>query len=187
MTLPIFETTRLILKEVRLTDADAYQKYFNDYEIISHLAAGVPWPYPADGAINFIKSCILPNQGKDRWVWGIFLKSNPEELIGVVDLWRPGHPENRGFWLARKFWGQGLMSEAVTPITDYAFEHLGFDRLVFANALGNKKSRRVKEKAGAQMIRVSPAQFVNPEYKEHEIWELTKEQWHVRRSSPRPI
>ena len=182
MTIPVFETARLILKEVTLANADSYQKYFNDYEIISQLAVGVPWPYPEDGAKNFIERYILPNQGKDQWVWGLFLKTNPSELIGVIDLWRPGHPEHRGFWLGRPFWGQGFMSEAVIPITDYAFDFLGFETLIFANAVGNEKSKRLKEKSGARFLRIEPAQFINPAYTQNEIWELTKEQWQLHRT-----
>lgn len=177
MTLPVFETERLILRGVTLEDEAAYKKNFVDYEVIRHLAAAVPWPYPENGVSDFIKNGILPQQGNGRWVWGIFLKTNPSELIGVVDLWRDGKPENRGFWLAREHWGRGIMSEAVEPVMDHAFDELGFEKLVFANAVGNKASRRVKEKTGARLLYSEPAKFVDPAYTEHEIWELTKKAW----------
>lgn len=181
--LPVFETERLILRGVTQADAPAYQKHFVDYEIISPLSSMVPWPYPENGAEDFIRSQILPRQGIDKWVWGIFLKENPDELIGVVDLWREGRPENRGFWLGRAFWGKGYMTEAVTPVMDYAFEHLGFQRLVFANAVGNERSRRVKEKTGARLLYTAPASFVDPAYTEHEVWELNKEDWRNYRAN----
>lgn len=183
MILPTFETDRLILREVSIDDEPSYRKNFIDYEVIRHLSAAVPWPYPEDGIKGFIQGYIIPNQGKDQWVWGIYLKSDPHELVGVVDLWRPGRPENRGFWLARKHWGKGIMTEAVQPITDYAFNVLGFEKLVFANAVGNLASRRVKEKTGATLIEVQPAKFVDPQYTEHEIWELTKTTWEKHRKS----
>lgn len=113
-------------------------------------------------------------------VWGIFLKEAPDELIGAVDLWREGKPEHRGFWLGRKYWGQGFMTEAVEPVMDYAFDELGFDVLIFANAVGNIGSRRIKEKTGARLLRVEPAKFVDPKFTEHEIWELRKEDWKSR-------
>lgn len=69
------------------------------------------------------------------------------------------------------------MTEAVEPVMDYAFTNLGFEKLVFANAVGNIKSRRVKEKTGARLLYIEPAKFVNPAYTEHEIWELKKEDW----------
>lgn len=69
------------------------------------------------------------------------------------------------------------MTEAITPVVDYAFKQLGFERLVFSNAVGNTRSRRVKEKTGARLIDVRPAKFVNPVFTQHEIWELTKAEW----------
>ncbi len=114
---PIFQTERLILREITEGDVEAYQKYFVDYDVISHLSSAVPWPYPKDGIINYIHTEILAKQGIDDWFWGISLKDNPEELIGGISLWRKGIPENRGFWLGKKFWGKGIMTEAVIPIT----------------------------------------------------------------------
>lgn len=176
-SIPEFETARLFLRGVTLEDAPSYQKHFADYEVIRLLAAAVPWPFPDDGVHEFLEKVILPAQGNDRWLWGLFLKTNPDELIGAVDLWRVGRPENRGFWLGRKFWGQGLMTEAVTPVMDYAFDHLRFEKLTFSNALGNEKSRRVKVKTGARLIGTRRAEFVDKQYSEAETWELTKEEW----------
>lgn len=164
------DTARLTLRGVTMADAPAIQRYFADYEIIRQLAPIVPWPYPAGGARDFVRG-VLPVQGKTRWVWALFLKSAPQEAVGIVDL-RRGEGENRGFWLARHLWGQGLMSEACDAVTNYAFGPLGFSRLILCNAVGNERSRRIKEKAGAIFLRVEPAQFVDPALTMHEVWEL---------------
>lgn len=177
MSTPTFETDRLILREVRISDAHSYQKYFNDYEVLKYLSANVPWPYPENGAEFYIKNMVIPNQGKSRWDWGIFLKENPNELIGSIGLFHPGIPENRGFWLARKFWGKGFMTEAVKPVMDFAFDVLNLDELIFANAVQNKASHRVKEKTGATLIEVRPGKYVDKNITEQEIWKLTKKDW----------
>lgn len=179
--IPEFQTKRLILRGVAPSDIPSYEKYFVDYEVISHLSSAVPWPYPKNGVCEFLNQFIFPNQGKSQWLWGIFEKQNPNELIGVVHLWREARPENRGFWLGKPFWGKGYMTEAVQPVMDYAFDDLGFTKLTFANAVGNEKSRRVKVKTGARLIDVRPAKFVSPAYTEHEVWELTKDEWRKTR------
>ena len=181
--LPTFETKRLILREAVEAHASDWQKHFHDYEVIRNLSHFVPWPYPEDGALTYLQTRVVPNQGKDKWVWAIFSKENPDEVIGCVDLWREGRPENRGFWLGRKHWGKGYMTEAVEPIMDYAFNELGFSVLYFANAVQNTKSRRVKEKTGAKFLRVEPAKFVDPALTEHEVFELKKEDWFKFRGS----
>jgi RimJ/RimL family protein N-acetyltransferase len=182
-TIPLLQTRRLVLRAPTVQDAPSWQAHFNDYEVIRYLSAQVPWPYPPDGVTSFLTSVVLPSQGKDRWVWGLFLRSNPRELVGCVDLWREGRPEHRGFWLARKLWGRGLMTEAVAPVTDYAFNNLGFERLVFSNAVGNVASRRVKEKTGATFIGTGPAAFVDPAFTQREVWEFTKDDWRVAGSA----
>lgn len=176
-SVPTFETERLILRDITLKDAPSYQKNFCDYAVISQLSSVVPWPYPDNGAESYIQSVVFPQQGKDFWFWGIFLKKNPNEMIGGVNLWRKGSPENRGFWLGKSYWGHGYMTEAVQPVMDYAFDRLGFEKLIFSNALGNTRSRRIKEKTGARLIGTRPARFVNPEYVGAETWELTREEW----------
>ena len=176
-SIPTFVTSRLVLRAVSRLDISTYQKYFSDYEVIQQLAGSVPWPYPGNGAESFLEHTIFPAQGETLWMWGIFEKDNLNELIGAVHLWREGRPEHRGFWLGKPFWGRGYMTDAVIPVIEYAFNALGFDKLVFSNAVGNLKSRRVKEKTGAKLVSVEPAKFVNPAYTEREIWELKKEDW----------
>jgi RimJ/RimL family protein N-acetyltransferase len=69
------------------------------------------------------------------------------------------------------------MTEAVEPVMDYAFNELGFEILYFGNALGNTRSRRVKEKTGAKLIRIEAGKHIDPQLTEMEIWELKKENW----------
>ena len=73
------------------------------------------------------------------------------------------------------------MTEAVAPVMDYAFDVLGFDHLLFANASGNPRSRRVKEKTGATLVRTEPGNYVDPALDEQEIWKLTAEEWAAHR------
>ncbi|SHG32631.1 GNAT family N-acetyltransferase [Pedobacter caeni] len=175
--IPTLNTERLILKGVSIADVASYTKYFVDYDVVRYLSDEVPWPYPENGVKDHLEKVVLPQQGDGHWVWGIFLKEQPDELIGTVDLRREGKPEHRGFWLGKPFWGKGIMTEANVSVLDYAFGALGFERLLFANAVGNIGSRRIKEKTGAQLIGIREAGFVDPLLKECEVWELTPENW----------
>jgi RimJ/RimL family protein N-acetyltransferase len=78
------------------------------------------------------------------------------------------------------------MAEAAAVVNDYAFNVLGFDKLIFDNAVGNVPSRKVKEKTGATFIGIVKATFVDPRITEMEHWELTKEAWQAHRSSIAP-
>ncbi len=176
-TVPVLETDRLILKPISLEDAESYQENFNDYEVLKYLSFRVPWPYPDNGAEEFICNFVIPNQGVTRWSWGIRLKSNPQEIVGAVELFVPGIPENRGFWLGKKYWNQGYMTEAVKPVMDFAFHELNLPELTFANAKLNNRSRRVKEKTGATLVEIRQSKYVDPGIKECEYWRLKREDW----------
>lgn len=52
------------------------------------------------------------------------------------------------------------MTETTDAVTDYAFYVLGFDKLIVSNAVGNTRSRRIKEKAGAVWLRNEQFEFV---------------------------
>jgi len=113
------------------------------------------------------------------------LRGCTDEIIGAIDLWRAGKSENRGFWLGREFWGRGLMTEAVVPVIDHAFDHLGFAEVILSNALGNDRSRRINEKTDANFLGTETAKFVDPSYAEHEIWQLPNVAWKSgRQKSP---
>ena len=179
---PQFETERLILKPLSWDDLPYYEQYFIDYEVIRHLSAAVPWPYPKDGVSTYLQR-ILAQQGEGLWSWGIHRKTFQNHLIGVIELFSPGRPENRGFWLGKQFWGLGYMTEAVHPVIEFAFSELGFNELIFSNAKGNERSRRIKEKTGALFYKTQKAEFVDRQYHESELWKLDQPTWirHQRR------
>lgn len=53
-----------------------------------------------------------------------------------------------GYVLSKKYWGQGLMPEAVKAVIQYCFEVLGYDYLTCGHFVRNDRSRRVVEKSG---------------------------------------
>jgi [ribosomal protein S5]-alanine N-acetyltransferase len=53
-----------------------------------------------------------------------------------------------GYALAKEYWGNGLMSEAVRRVIRYAFEDLSLDFLTCSHFSRNERSRRVIEKCG---------------------------------------
>lgn len=181
---PTLSTPRLWLRPVTEDDVAAHERRFVDWEVIRHLNDSVPWPYPEGGVRDFIRGYIAPGQGRGLWAWGLHLKDRSADgLIGVVELRREAKPDNRGFWLGRDFWGRGYMTEAVTRINDFAFDELGFETLIFSNALGNDRSRAVKTRTGARLIGEQPARFVDPAYTRQEVWRLDAADWRAWRAA----
>lgn len=53
-----------------------------------------------------------------------------------------------GYVLSKKYWGRGLMTEAVKAVVGYLFDELGLDFLVCGHYTDNLRSKRVQEKCG---------------------------------------
>jgi ribosomal-protein-alanine N-acetyltransferase len=78
------ETTRLVLRPLRLEDSPAAQRHFAHSGIVRWLDAHVPWPYPSDGAEIHIANCLYQRaQGKGLF-WVICLKDAPDDLVGEI-------------------------------------------------------------------------------------------------------
>jgi [ribosomal protein S5]-alanine N-acetyltransferase len=170
------QTARLILRPISIGDAAQIQELFPHWEIVRHLRNVIPWPYPADGALQFIRDFALPAIARgDEWIWTLRLKSDPERIIGVIDLRRGPH-DNRGFWLGLPWQGEGLMSEACAWANDFWFDMLGFPVLRVAKAVDNITSRRISEKQGMRLVGVEERGYVCGRLPS-EIWEITADEW----------
>lgn len=179
---PTLYTERLILRPLQLADAEAVQREFPHWDVVRYLNAAVPWPYPEDAALAYLRDIALPAvaAGKE-WAWTIRLKSAPEQLIGKISLM--DQPDNhRGFWLAPAWQGQGLMTEACAVVTDYWFNVLQRPVMRVPKAAPNIGSRKLSERAGMRLIRTDEGDFVGGRFP-RELWEITREEWQQRQKN----
>jgi RimJ/RimL family protein N-acetyltransferase len=169
-------TERLILRPHQVADAPQIQALFPQWEIVRFLKNRVPWPYPPDGALHYIRDIAVPQMERgDAWHWTIRLSERPEQIIGSISLTK-GNGHNRGFWLGPEWQGRGLMSEACAWINDFWFSTLGFEVLRVSKAVGNAASRRISEKQGMRLVGHSEQGYVSG-HLPSEIWEITAEEW----------
>lgn len=181
MTAPVAElsTERLWLRPLVLEDHVAIQAVFPQWKIVRHLNALIPWPYPPDGALTFVRDVALPAMGAGKaWHWSIRAKDAPDRLIGVVSMML-GEDENRGFWLDPDHWGKGLMREASDAVTDYWFDILGQPVLRVPKAVDNAASRAISTGSGMRVIWRGQKDYVEGSLPT-ELWEITAEEWRVR-------
>jgi ribosomal-protein-alanine N-acetyltransferase len=173
---PALKTSRLHLEPLSLQDADAIQVLFPQWEIVKYLTEAVPWPYPPDGALQFIRDHALPAMERgEAWHWTLRPRVEPERIIGVISLMK-GEENNRGFWLDPAWQRQGLMTEAVAAATRFWFEILRFPRLRVPKAVANLPSRRISERSGMRVVEVKEAPHLAG-ILPMEIWEITAEEW----------
>jgi ribosomal-protein-alanine N-acetyltransferase len=179
---PPLKTARLLLQPLELADAAQIQFVFPQWEIVRHLAARIPWPYPPDGALTFIRDIAQPAIDRgEAWYWIIRLRSDPGRIIGGIDLYlRANGGDNRGFWLDPAFRRRGLMTEAADAVTAFWFDVLQFPVLRTSKAAANIASRRISEKQGMRLVGTCEKDYVSGR-QPSELWEITASEWRAHR------
>ncbi|MGG5460896.1 GNAT family N-acetyltransferase [Clostridium sp. B9] len=144
----IIESKRIILRTWEEED-------LNDlYEYASNEIVGPNAGWPVHKSIEDSKS-ILRHFIKSDEVFAILLKSE-NKVIGSIGLHRRmpdknlAHLNQRefGFVLNPKYWGQGIMGEAINSLYDYGFNQLDLDLIWCCHFEDNNNSKRVCEKNG---------------------------------------
>ncbi len=179
----ILETPRLRLRPLRIGDASRIQDLFAHWEIVQYMAAAIPWPYPEDGARQFLEAVLPKNETEEQYDWAITLKSEEDDvLIGAVGLYPSSKEDNRGFWLGKAYHHRGYMKEAVSAVNDFAFGHLKLPFLLLNNAEPNRASHRIKEISGAVIVSIEEdVPHVGGKFR-NVRWRLTREDWETHRS-----
>ena len=88
-----------------------------------------------------------------------------------------------GFVLAKEYWGQGLMPEAVQAAIRFLFEDVGLDAILCGHFRWNRQSQRVQEKCGFRHYAYGTYQTHFDTVEEDETNILTREDW-LAASSP---
>jgi RimJ/RimL family protein N-acetyltransferase len=135
-----------VLRPFTLDDADALAVNANDRDIWLNLRDRFPHPYSLENARTFL-TAYTSNPSPTGL--GIVVDGEAAGMIGLD----PGHDVERvsaevGYWLGRKFWGRGVMTDALRAFTSHAFRQHEFTRIFALPFSRNTASRRVLEKAG---------------------------------------
>jgi len=147
-----FETERLILQHINLSDMEAiYRSWVYNPEIYRFLA-----PYYAndsDTARKWIDETLQDFSEANPGSWELFaieLKS-ANEVIGVFELTgidREVRSAEVGYHLGKKWWGNGYAAEALRALLMYCFENAALNRVSAYYDPRNPNSGRVMQKAG---------------------------------------
>ena len=142
---------QLILKSCtirpwRTGDAESLANHANNRKVWLGLRDLFPHPYTIRDAHEFLERAV-----KDQVTTKFCIEIN-NRAVGGMGI-HPGqdvhsHTATLGYWLGEDFWGQGIMTDAVSALTDFWFQNTPVRRIsadVFAN---NPGSARVLEKAG---------------------------------------
>ena len=146
--IPRLETQRLILREWRHSDLDAFAAIYAVPDVMRYLS-GDPltrqesWRNMATAAGHWVL------RGYGTWV---VERKEDGGVVGRVGLIQPeGWPGLEVGWtLGKPYWGKGYATEAISLISQFAFNTLNLNKLEAGCYANNIGSARAFEKCGYQ-------------------------------------
>ena len=144
------ETKRLILRRFTVRDADAmYTNWASDPEVTRYLT------WPAHAGVETSRAVLADWTAayaqESCYQWAIVLKDRADEpvgSIGAVDVSDDIAAVQIGYCLGRRWWHQGIMSEALGAVMDFFFDAVGCNRVAGRHDPRNPHSGMVMQKCG---------------------------------------
>jgi len=145
----ILETERLILRRFIIDDAAAmYKNWASDDEVTKYLM----WQTHADVSVSesVINSWLELYQKPEHYSWAIILKDIGEPIgsIAAVEQRDDTKMVHVGYCIGRKWWNQGITSEALKELIQFFFEEVGVNRIESRHDPRNPNSGKVMLKCG---------------------------------------
>lgn len=187
---PELRTRRLLLREITLDDVEWYLRHFSTPEIIE--GQGFAGPDGFEGAERELKRYFIELFARrEGFRWGLQLKGK-EGLIGSAGFhkWFPQVPHRAelGYDLDPDFWGQGLMTEALSAIIGFGFRRMRLKRIELLTGPHNRNSMRLVRRLGFKKEGLLREHGLDENGKPQDdiMFSLLKDEWHpedTRRSS----
>jgi RimJ/RimL family protein N-acetyltransferase len=152
-------TDRLLLRSPRQGDAPALFVAFGaDPEVTRYLTWRPHNIADAEAALNARLERLASGI---EYSWMIELHE-PRRPVGIISAWLEGDAAEVGFVVARSCWNQGLATEAVLTVRDWALASPEVSRVWATCDLENRASARVLDKAGFTNLGPFEREIVRP-------------------------
>ncbi|MFC3911948.1 GNAT family N-acetyltransferase [Pseudaeromonas sharmana] len=155
-----FETSRLIIRPPVIEDAeDIFRNYAQDSEVTRYLT----WrPHrELKETLSWVNFCVQNCNTQSSVIFVIYAKET-HETIGMIDFRLEGYKAHCGYVLAKKYWNQGVMTEAMQPVIHYLATSGNIYRIWAVHDVENEASGKVLEKLGMRCEGVVAASLRHP-------------------------
>lgn len=146
-----FDTPRLHLRTMQLSDLDDLLKIFGDPKVMDSFSSQ---PFNRQQMEQWLQRNLTHQETHGYGLFSVILKSN-NLLIGDCGLEHmeiEGEPVTElGYDFRSDYWNQGFATEAASSLRDFALDSLSLPSLISLIRVGNEASRRVSEKIGMQL------------------------------------
>jgi ribosomal-protein-alanine N-acetyltransferase len=175
---PVIETERLVLRPLAPTDLEFVFRHFSDPEVTRYMLDEEPLSdiRQAQELIDF----YAQPDGKNYNRWGIARKENGA-LIGTCGFHKWNRRSARaeiGYDLTPAFWGQGVMTEAVSAMLWNGFGRMGLNRVEAIVYPENIASVRLLTHLGFSREGVMREYYrLGGRFYDHALFSLLRREW----------
>lgn len=178
--IPTIETQRLILRRLRLSDAENYFLHLGSDEAVTRYMLFDPHTDISQSEASIEKALGRYAQGRCyRWAMA---RKEDDSLIGVFELLRFQDADNScsfAYMLGRDHWNRGYGTEAMKAAFHFAFQVLGVHRIEADHMADNPASGAVMRKARMHYVGT-----IHQKYEKHGVlhdaccYEIRKEDFY---------
>lgn len=185
-TFPTLETERYMLRAVTLEDAPDIFHILSDPRVMRYLARQ---PMTSlEEAVQRVQSHHTTFQNQEGIIWGVASREGGQ-LIGTCVFWHLNKEHFRaevGYILGAEWWGQGVMTEAVSAVLTFGFTTMGLHSVEAQLDPENDASRRLLEKLGFVQEGYFRENYYDPiekKFTDTAVFSLLKPTWMNRASN----
>jgi len=146
-----------------------------------HLRRWLPWvdrTTCVDDTRDFIRTSLQQFADNEGLVAGIWCN---EEFIGTVGTHKVDWLNRKveiGYWIAVKFQGKGIITDACRALIDYSFDELELNRVEIHCAEGNLKSCAIPKRLGFEFEGIRrEGQFLDGRYLDIHVYAMLARHW----------
>jgi ribosomal-protein-alanine N-acetyltransferase len=142
---------RIRLSELQASDEAACVEHLKAKEIYEYTSR-IPYPYTEADFQWWLNRVAQTTKEQGRNVsWAI--RNEEEYLIGAIGFLEgfqigKSHRAEIGYWLAKPYWGRGIMTDVVRTLCEFAFTEFALVKITAEVFAPNAASARVLEKCG---------------------------------------
>lgn len=164
------------IREWKLSDKNDLANALNNKKVLDNLRDGLPYPYNAADAEQYIKAMLAADKTKTF----AFAVTADDKVIGSVSAFRQENIHSKtaelGYYISQEYWNRGVMTGAVKQLCEYLFCNTDIIRIFAEPFARNTASCRVLEKAGFNLEGTLRANAVkNGKTEDMNIYALVKE------------
>ena len=145
----IFETERLIVRKLKLTDLGWFHKMQSNPKVMQYVTGDVKSLKEHELELNDLIS-KYDELKNDFWIYAIELKFS-KQFVGTIALVKDELDDEIGYRFLEEFWGNGYGFEVCYGLIDYC-KSMGYKKLIAYFVDRNIASKRILEKLNFQFV-----------------------------------